>query len=102
LHSLEGLDPVVIPNTPHFNRLLWEIKHLVNLRPISFPDGIPTESDIGRAHLNHFTGEMRLSDSYKPSEFRLNAGSKNAVYEGNYLREYLKKLIGTMAITTRN
>lgn len=102
MHSLEGHDPTIVPNTPHFNQLLWEIKHLINLRPISFPDGIPTEQDIGRAHLNHFTGEMRLSDSYRPSAFQLTGDQKSFLYEGNYLREYLKKLVGILAVTTRN
>ncbi|KFD52793.1 hypothetical protein M513_06284, partial [Trichuris suis] len=40
------LDMKVFKNTPYWNRQLWKIKHLIEINPISFPHGEPTEADI--------------------------------------------------------
>ncbi|KAJ1348515.1 hypothetical protein KIN20_003829 [Parelaphostrongylus tenuis] len=36
----------VFPNTAAFNEELWRIKHLIELKPITFPNGEPTSDDI--------------------------------------------------------
>uniref|UniRef100_A0A915JBC5 39S ribosomal protein L30, mitochondrial n=1 Tax=Romanomermis culicivorax TaxID=13658 RepID=A0A915JBC5_ROMCU len=41
----------VFKNTPHWNNLLWQIKHLIEIRPITFPNGEPTEQDLNSVRL---------------------------------------------------
>ncbi|KAI1286782.1 39S ribosomal protein L30, mitochondrial [Halotydeus destructor] len=85
---------ILIPNTPHYNRLLWEVKHLIRVKPITFPDGVPTEADIGRTKICTFTGTVRIGDQYKVSDERLHGDKKPFIYEGEYLMKYLRRLIG--------
>uniref|UniRef100_A0A5S6QIZ1 39S ribosomal protein L30, mitochondrial n=1 Tax=Trichuris muris TaxID=70415 RepID=A0A5S6QIZ1_TRIMR len=40
------LDMKVFKNTPYWNRQLWQIKHLIEVKAIYFPHGEPTEADI--------------------------------------------------------
>lgn len=42
----------IVKNTPENCLLLWKIKHLVSVEPITFPYGEPTEDDIKHTHLN--------------------------------------------------
>lgn len=85
---------VLIPNTPHWNRLLFNIKHLVQIVPMTFPDGLPTETDIGRTKVNVFSGEMRIGDQYKSSVHRVTGDQKPRIYETRQMRNYLRHLIG--------
>ena len=101
LNSEHLVDPVIVPNTPHFNRLLWEIKSSILLRPVKFLDKIPTEEDIGACKVNHFTGEFRVDTKYRVPAERLD-WEPLGIYDGTYLREYLKKLVGILSITTKN
>jgi len=34
-------------NSPNMNEALWQIKSLIRIKPITFPDGFPTEEDVG-------------------------------------------------------
>jgi len=43
----DQLDKAVIKNTPHNNKLLWIVKHIVKITPITFPYGEPKEGDEG-------------------------------------------------------
>lgn len=50
------LDKVVaLPNLSYYNALLYRIKHLVEIRPVEFPNGIPTkeEFDVHNAKVTH-------------------------------------------------
>ncbi|KJH48182.1 hypothetical protein DICVIV_05700 [Dictyocaulus viviparus] len=42
----------VFPNTMALNEELWHIKHLIELRPITFPDGEPSMDDIFSVELH--------------------------------------------------
>lgn len=44
-------DVAIVKNTPQNNVLLWKIKHLVSVEPITFPYGEPTEEDIKHTNL---------------------------------------------------
>jgi len=90
LHQKETGVRIVLPNTPHFNQLLWEIKHLIRLKPVSFPDGIPTEKDIGAVKVNSGTGVMNINECHRVSNERLENAKSHDIYYGRYLREYLK------------
>lgn len=67
----------VFKNTHSVNNELWRIKHLIELRPITFPNGEPTEADIdhisvspdGRCiidrNLNITTDSVKIIDESK-------------------------------------
>ena len=38
-------------NSNGVNEKLWQVKHLIKIQPIRFPQGYPTEEDIGGTHL---------------------------------------------------
>lgn len=50
LHKL-----VALPNLSYYNALLYRIKHLIEIKPIEFPDGIPSpeEFDVRCAKVTH-------------------------------------------------
>lgn len=54
------------------NRTLWQIKHLVTITPITFPDGIPEEKDIDACRL-YPNGELRFKSTLKIDPVRMNA-----------------------------
>lgn len=41
----------VLKNTADINDHLWRVKHLIELRPVSFPNGEPTSKDVGFTEL---------------------------------------------------
>ncbi|KAL7672147.1 hypothetical protein ACOME3_007041 [Neoechinorhynchus agilis] len=51
---------VIVANTANNCRLLWLVKHLITVVPITFPDGMPTIEHLGRTHLDTWTGEFRI------------------------------------------
>ena len=101
LNGHELVDPVIVPNTPHFNRLLWEIKGSILLRPVNFGNKIPTEEDVGACKVNHYTGEFKVDPIYRVPPERLDY-KPLGIYQGTYLRDYLRKLVGVLQITTCN
>lgn len=48
---------VILKNTPLINNKLWKIKHMIRIRPITFPDGLPPDGDITGTVLKQ-TGEF--------------------------------------------
>lgn len=36
----------IFKNTPSQNRELWRVKHMIEIRPLIFPNGEPTMDDI--------------------------------------------------------
>uniref|UniRef100_A0AC35TS42 Glyco_trans_2-like domain-containing protein n=1 Tax=Rhabditophanes sp. KR3021 TaxID=114890 RepID=A0AC35TS42_9BILA len=49
----------VFKNTEAFNNELWHVKHLIDLKPITFPNGEPTVDDIYRMEL-FANGECKI------------------------------------------
>lgn len=57
IHTLFGEKPepgkmFIFKNTAAINRELWQVKHLIELRPMVFPNGEPTEADIGHIEVH--------------------------------------------------
>ena len=46
LYSKENSTTVALPNLSFYNALLYRIKHLVEIKPVQFPDGIPSPEDF--------------------------------------------------------
>jgi large subunit ribosomal protein L30 len=60
--------PVVLKNVPSVNKLLDEIKHLVQITPLRFPHGVPEhESDFNHVMLRS-NGEMIVKKKLPPCE----------------------------------
>ncbi|XP_077518186.1 mitochondrial ribosomal protein L30 [Amblyomma americanum] len=59
----------IVKNTPFMCKMLWRVKHLVKVSPITFPDGEPTEMMTG-THLSR-DGVFRIVPHLKVPEQRL-------------------------------
>ena len=93
LHSRLMYERVLVPNTPHYNQLLYQIKHLINIKALTFPDGIPTEADIGAVKFCPHSGAVRKGDQYRVPAQRLEAEIPD-ILEPHNMRSYLRNLIG--------
>ena len=59
---------VLVRNTPYWNDLLREVKHLVRIQPLTFPHGVPqNEVDYERSYIN-CKGEMVVRHTLHPTE----------------------------------
>lgn len=58
---------IIVKNIPEVNALLYKVKHMIKISPITFPNGEPTKSDIGSTYLKD-NGELVIIKSLKPSE----------------------------------
>jgi len=61
----------IFKNTPYWNNLLWKAKSFIEIRPITFPHGEPTESDVNFTTLRS-SGECIVDKSLKIDEKQLN------------------------------
>lgn len=59
----------IVKNTPFMCKMLWRVKHLVRVSPITFPDGEPTEVTTG-THLSR-DGVFRIVPQLRVPEQRL-------------------------------
>lgn len=64
IRRLFGGDPTpgdmhVFKNTADINKQLWHMKHLIELRPMRFPNGEPTEADINHLEVSRVNAEGR-------------------------------------------
>ncbi|XP_022644256.1 39S ribosomal protein L30, mitochondrial-like [Varroa jacobsoni] len=66
---------VVVKNTPQMCRMLWRVKHLVRVKPVTFPDGLPTPGVYTNSYLNH-SGEFRKHSNFEVDPERLVVNKK--------------------------
>ena len=58
----------VVKNTPYWNKVLAEIKHLVRIQPLQFPHGLPQDtSDFQHCYINA-RGELIVKHKLKEYE----------------------------------
>lgn len=94
LHSASNGDVVIVPNTPQFNSMIAQVKHLIQLKPAKFVDGrIPTEEDIGALKVCPFTGAVKIDEKLRPQQRRLNT-EKPLLWQGNHLRAQINRMYG--------
>ncbi|CDW56964.1 DNA polymerase lambda [Trichuris trichiura] len=86
------LDMKVFKNTPYWNGQLWKIKHLIEINPISFPHGEPTEADIPYVRLLP-SGECLVSKRVE---------NQSPIVETDDLGKSLEKLINRRLKTKWN
>lgn len=65
----------VVKNTPEMCALLWRVKHLVSVEPITFPYGEPTEQDINYTNLKE-NGECIVHKQLEIPAERIEATDK--------------------------
>jgi len=95
-HDSEMPDWVLVPNTPRYNQLLCNVKHMIHIKPVKFPDGLPTPQDIGRCHIDVQTGEFRIGDAYKRTQKQIDESQKPDHLKPLQMRRYLKKISGIL------
>lgn len=87
-------DIAIVKNIPENNGRLWRVKHLVEIKPITFPNGEPTENDINCSYLKE-NGELIISKSIEVTKERLEATEKfkndPVKLDGNTLRVQSRK-----------
>lgn len=57
-------------NIPENNAMLWKVKHLIKIAPITFPNGMPTEDDLDCTYLKE-NGELVVNKRLKPTQDKL-------------------------------
>lgn len=68
---------VILKNIPEINRRLWRVKHLVEIVPITFPDGFPNDN---RGTYLKENGELVVKKELIPCE---NSLQKTEIYRNN-------------------
>lgn len=87
--------PKLVKNTPENNKLLNEIKHLVEIQPLTFPHGMPEhESDFAHSYINS-RGEMIVQKRLTPEADPLTAENPRSQWQLDV------KTIQTQLIRTR-
>ncbi|XP_053161712.1 39S ribosomal protein L30, mitochondrial [Hemicordylus capensis] len=61
-------EPTVHKNIPSVNSKLKVIKHLIRIKPLKLPHGIPTEEEMSDTYINTSTGELIIRRHLKPAE----------------------------------
>ncbi|KAL8584514.1 hypothetical protein ACOMHN_016835 [Nucella lapillus] len=76
LDEVKKYEPVVHKNTPGVNRILEKVKHLVQIVPITFPHGLPSdESDFHHCVL-HADGQLEVTKKLHPLEKCVTSGGE--------------------------
>lgn len=68
--KLDGkmMDVAILKNVPEVNRMLWRVKHVVKISPITFPDGFPKDN---RGTYLKDNGELVVKKALVPCESSL-------------------------------
>ncbi|EZA48907.1 hypothetical protein DMN91_006352 [Ooceraea biroi] len=62
----EKRDPVICKNTPSLCAMLWKVKHLVVITPITLPDNMPTADDLNSTYLHLHNGKFSAIPKVDP------------------------------------
>lgn len=81
----------IVMNTASNSKFLWTIKHLIRVRPITFPDGMPTEEDAFATFLKQ-NGELMIAQRLKvdPEELEGDAEYTRTKLDPRIMREDLR------------
>lgn len=63
------------------------------MKPLTFPDGVPSETDIGATKFCAHTGTVRKGDQYRVPQSRMESKVPD-ILEPHNMRSYLRNLIG--------
>ncbi|PRD32963.1 UNVERIFIED_CONTAM: 39S ribosomal protein L30 [Trichonephila clavipes] len=81
----------IVKNTDSNNKFLWKIKHLIRVKPITFPDGFPTKEDAYCTFLKQ-TGELVVTPRLKvhPEDLERNPEIERKKLDPRSIREDLR------------
>merc|ERR1712200_322492 len=81
----------IVANTPAVNAMLWKVKHLIRITPVTFPQGIPSDGDVRGAKLKE-NGELifipKLKNDYNLLE--VEADVKDPRVDGETMQKFLR------------
>ncbi|CAD5222433.1 unnamed protein product [Bursaphelenchus xylophilus] len=92
----ENFEPgkmTIFRNTADVNLELWKIKHLIDLKPLTFPNGEPTEADIPHLTVNA-DGQVIINREARTNDLPL-IDEKKGFHEG-YLRGFYTKRFNSL------
>lgn len=83
----------IVMNTASSNKKLWSIKHLIRVKPITYPDGFPTEDDYMGTFLKQ-TGELVVAPRLRvdPKVFEKDPEYERKKLDPRTIREHLRLL----------
>ena len=55
---------MIVKNVPSINKHLYVCKHLVQIKPLTFIDGVPSLDDIGSTKLFSHNGHLTIGDHF--------------------------------------
>jgi len=83
----------IVPNTPQYNALLFKVKHLIRITPVTFPQGIPNASDLSGARLQE-NGQLvfipQLKKDSEEAEVKQIQETPSNHMDGETLRKHLR------------
>nr|CAG4643542.1 EOG090X0EYV [Ilyocryptus agilis] len=82
----------IVANTPSNCAMLWSVKHLVRVTPITLPQGLPENGDLSGARLQE-NGALRFIPQLKSDNGRTQVPStqqEEGFMDGQTLRKYLR------------
>lgn len=80
----------IFKNTSNINAKLWHVKHLIEVRPISFPNGEPTADDVAFTEL-HADGRCVVDREANADYTSLKLFDGKAHFAPGYLTAFLRR-----------
>jgi len=82
---------VIMKNSPGVNAKLWSLKHLIRVRPITFPNGLPADGDVTGTYLKD-NGEFVVSQKLKmnPALIASDEDHERSKFDYKEINEYLR------------
>jgi len=72
------------------NALLWKVKHLVRITPITFPQGIPSDGDVRGAKLKENGELVFVPKLEEPTLSDVESDIKEPRIDGETMQKYLR------------
>jgi len=81
----------IVANTPAVNAMLWKVKHLIRITPVTFPQGIPSDGDVRGAKLKE-NGELIFVPKLKNDStlLEVEADVKDPRVDGETMQKFLR------------
>ncbi|KAI1722582.1 hypothetical protein Ddc_06748 [Ditylenchus destructor] len=79
----------VFPNTASTNRQLWKLKHVIDIRPMTFPNGEPTMENVANVEILH-DGRCVIDRKLAPDPEGIQLLDTSKQFTPSYLASRLK------------
>ncbi|CAF1978208.1 unnamed protein product [Rotaria magnacalcarata] len=68
---------VIVKNVPSVNKHLYVCKHMVQIKPLTFVDGVPSLDDIGSTKLFPHSGHLIIDDHFDLKQMNISIDDKD-------------------------